>query len=92
MRTTIDGVPVLYRNVPGPMKASLLFRVGSADEQLHERGITHLVEHLTLTKAPDSVHAFNGATGPMFTQFVTAGDPEERLYGNFPEYSSYPTT
>jgi len=30
--------------------------------------------------------------GDLLVQAVTAGDPEERLYGNFPEYSSYPTT
>jgi len=30
--------------------------------------------------------------GDLLVQAVTAGDPEERLYGNFPEYSSYPAT
>jgi acyl-CoA reductase-like NAD-dependent aldehyde dehydrogenase len=30
--------------------------------------------------------------GDLLVQAVTAGDPEERLYGNFPEFSSYPAT
>jgi acyl-CoA reductase-like NAD-dependent aldehyde dehydrogenase len=30
--------------------------------------------------------------GDLLVQAVTVGEPDERLYGNFPDYSSYPTT
>jgi len=30
--------------------------------------------------------------GDLLVQAVTVGDPDERLYGNFPDYSSYPAT
>jgi acyl-CoA reductase-like NAD-dependent aldehyde dehydrogenase len=30
--------------------------------------------------------------GDLLVQAVTVGEPGERLYGNFPDYSSYPTT
>jgi acyl-CoA reductase-like NAD-dependent aldehyde dehydrogenase len=30
--------------------------------------------------------------GDLLVQAVTVGEPDERLYGNFPEYSRYPTT
>jgi acyl-CoA reductase-like NAD-dependent aldehyde dehydrogenase len=30
--------------------------------------------------------------GDLLVQAVTVGEPEERLYGNFPDYSSYPTS
>jgi acyl-CoA reductase-like NAD-dependent aldehyde dehydrogenase len=30
--------------------------------------------------------------GDLLVQAVTVGEPNERLYGNFPDYSSYPTT
>jgi hypothetical protein len=30
--------------------------------------------------------------GDLLVQAVTCGAPDERLFGNFPEYSSYPQT
>jgi acyl-CoA reductase-like NAD-dependent aldehyde dehydrogenase len=30
--------------------------------------------------------------GDLLVQAVTVGDPDERLFGNFPEYNSYPAT
>jgi acyl-CoA reductase-like NAD-dependent aldehyde dehydrogenase len=30
--------------------------------------------------------------GDLLVQAVTVGDPDERLYGNFPDYASYPAT
>ena len=73
----VDGVPVLTSNVPGPLRGVLLFRVGQADESLPTRGITHLVEHLALTATARGPHAFNGATGDVFTSFVVSGDPTD---------------
>ena len=76
-RQVIDGVPVVYADAPGPFQASLTFRVGQADETLPTRGITHLVEHLALSSTAQSPHIFNGATGSVFTSFVSVGEPEE---------------
>jgi hypothetical protein len=42
--TEVDGIPVVWSEVPGPLRAGLLFRVGQADERLVERGVTHLAD------------------------------------------------
>lgn len=44
----VDGVPVVWQHAPGPLRASLLFRVGRRDETFVTGGITHLVEHLAM--------------------------------------------
>jgi hypothetical protein len=76
--TEIDGVPVVWSDLPEPVVACLLFRVGWADEPLAWRGLTHLVEHLTLTR-PDSGPAYerNGFTGAVTTRFVMTGTLEQ---------------
>jgi predicted Zn-dependent peptidase len=74
---TIDGVRVFFREVPGPLRGGLMFRVGKADERLAQHGLSHLVEHLTLTDTPEKAHPFNAFTGPTLTSFVTVGAPEE---------------
>lgn len=43
---TRRGLRVAWLPAPGPLRARLAFRVGSADEGLSERGLTHLVAHL----------------------------------------------
>jgi predicted Zn-dependent peptidase len=79
-RTTVDGVPTFALEVPGPLRAMLIFRVGAADETLPIRGITHLVEHLAMfpimqgSPARDRV---NATVEPMRTRFMTTGTPEE---------------
>jgi hypothetical protein len=75
--TEVDGVRVLQAEAEGPLRASLLFRVGQADETLAKRGITHLIEHLALTGTARGPHAFNGFTGDLLTAFVVAGEPGE---------------
>ena len=76
--TAVDGVPVLWAEAPGPLRASLMFRVGHADEKLPWSGITHLVEHLTLfALGPKQSYEFNGAVTPNRTMFVAAGTPAD---------------
>src|SRR3954454_8065950 len=75
--TSVDRVPVLHGDREGPLRAVLLFRVGQADELLPIRGITHLVEHLALTTTGRGAHAFNGATGSIYTSFIVAGETED---------------
>lgn len=50
-RTTIDGVTTLFSPVGGRTRATLSFRVGTADEALHQRGIGHLTGHLASAAA-----------------------------------------
>ncbi|WP_153503564.1 peptidase M16 family protein [Cumulibacter manganitolerans] len=50
-RSTIDGVTTLFAPVGGRTRATLSFRVGTSDEALHERGITHLIGHLASAAA-----------------------------------------
>lgn len=45
-RSTIDQVTTLFAPVGGRTRATLSFRVGTADEPLHQRGINHLIGHL----------------------------------------------
>lgn len=76
--TSIDGVPVLWAESPGPLHASLMFRVGRADEKLPWSGITHLVEHLTLFRLGlKQDYEFNGAVTSNRTRFYAAGTPAE---------------
>ncbi|WP_380167720.1 hypothetical protein [Jannaschia sp. R86511] len=67
--TTRHGVPHVVVPAPGPVRARLLFRVGIADEPLYRRGITHLVEHLTMRavfRRPVQVEAHVGAWSTAF--------------------------
>lgn len=59
-RTEVDGVPAYWAEGDEDQRRVLLaFRVGIADEQLAWRGITHLVEHLTMHAAGGHVHDSN---------------------------------
>lgn len=73
----IDGVPVLFAQHAGPMRAGLVFRVGVADETLGRAGITHLVEHLALHRHGLADYHFNGATKAAFTHFHVQGTEQE---------------
>jgi hypothetical protein len=73
----VDGVPTLLGPTTGPTRAGLVFRVGTADETLARRGITHLVEHLALHSAGVTDLHYNGVTGAEYTSFHSEGTPEE---------------
>ncbi|MFD7445081.1 M16 family metallopeptidase [Streptomyces sp. NPDC059909] len=75
--TEVDGIRTLLAHRPGPVSAGLFFRVGSADETLATRGITHLVEHLALHRHGVGDLHYNGATAGTFTHFHVTGDPSE---------------
>jgi zinc protease len=76
--TAVDGVPVVWTESPGPMRATLMFRVGRADERLPWSGITHLVEHLALFQlGPTQRYEFNGAVTSNRTVFYATGTPAE---------------
>jgi predicted Zn-dependent peptidase len=73
----VDGVPALLAPSSGPTHAGLTFRVGQADETLARRGITHLVEHLTLHHLGMADYHYNGATGDVITTFHLQGSDDD---------------
>nr|WSX50230.1 insulinase family protein [Streptomyces sp. NBC_00974] len=75
--TTVNGVRTLLAPRPGPLTAGLLFRVGSADETLATRGITHLVEHLALHRHGLGDLHYNGTTAAAYTHFHVTGTPAD---------------
>lgn len=79
-RSTVDGVPVFWLNVPGPLRAMLMFRVGVIDETLPARGITHLVEHLAMfvpMQNADMANRMNARVELHRTRFMAAGSGDE---------------
>ncbi|SCL38323.1 Predicted Zn-dependent peptidase [Micromonospora rhizosphaerae] len=73
----VDGVPTLLAPTSGPLRAGLTFRVGTADETLPRRGITHLLEHLALAPLGLADYHFNGATASTYTSFYMQGSEED---------------
>lgn len=75
--TDIDGVRTVWGAAPGPLAASLVFRVGTADETLTTHGTTHMVEHLALYPLGQQPHYQNGSVRTTVTSFDTSGEPAE---------------
>lgn len=73
----VDGVPVVHVGAPGPVRGALCFRVGTADEPLPQRGLTHLIEHLALHGQVGPSDHRNGMTGATITQFVVSGSERQ---------------
>src|SRR5439155_980562 len=79
-RVVVDGVPVFWLEVPAPLRAMLVFRVGQVDETLPTHGITHLVEHLAMYPLMQNLEAanrINARVEPFRTRFMASGTPEE---------------
>ncbi|MGV9787177.1 insulinase family protein [Streptomyces sp. NPDC003435] len=75
--TEVDGIPTLFVQAAGPMRAGLVFRVGVADETLSRAGFTHLTEHLALYRQGVADYHYNGATKAAFTHFHVEGAEHE---------------
>ncbi|HTU73564.1 MAG TPA: insulinase family protein [Trebonia sp.] len=75
----VDGVPVLRTGgVAGRHAAGLMFRVGQFDEALPDRGVTHMVEHLTLGGHHEATYHFNASVEGRYTQYVAeSADPAD---------------
>jgi hypothetical protein len=73
-RTEIDGVPAVWANVPGPLRAGLVFRAGFADETLPQHGMTHLVEHLAAEAV--SSERLEAEVDELTTSFTVTGDSD----------------
>ena len=78
-RETIEGLPVHWAEHDGPTMASLSFRVGTADEPVALRGITHLVEHLALFELGRRPYEYNGWVEDTQTIFAAEGELDEVL-------------
>lgn len=83
-QTEIDGVPVFWADVPGPMVGMLMFGIGRAHEPAAMSGITHLTEHLALTPLAKLQHPYNGSVEGVFTNFHASGNADElgAFFGN----------
>lgn len=75
--TEIDGVRCFWADSGRPtLNAALLFRQGMADEEFHESGWLHLLEHLCLHGRGGGVLDVNGSVTPLETTFDFHGPPE----------------
>jgi predicted Zn-dependent peptidase len=72
----VDGVPVVWVQGQPPLAAALRFRVGVRDESLATSGITHLIEHLTMSTLGRRRYEHNASVDLTFTDFQVAGRPE----------------
>jgi zinc protease len=77
IRTEVDGVPTYWSPQDGDLRAGLVFRVGQADEPLARRGLTHLVEHLSLHSVGRPHDHVNGEVDATTTTFRADGTAEE---------------
>ena len=76
-RTDWGGIPVLWAEAPAPFIGALMFRVGRADETLRTSGLTHLVEHLALSKFERGPYDYNGRVEAAIAAFWASGEPDE---------------
>ena len=73
----VDGVPLLWADLPGVPRAGLSVRVGVADEPLVLRGISHLMEHLALHGLGRPGDHSNGHVDLTETSFHARAEPVE---------------
>jgi zinc protease len=78
-RIQVGEVPVFLAEAPAPYQAGLLFRVGTVDEPLPRRGLTHLCEHLALSSFRPPEHVFNGFVTYNCTHFVMQGSTDDAV-------------
>jgi len=76
-RWVLGGVPVFQAEVPGRVRAMLMFRVGHVDEPLHMAGVTHLIEHLALSGLGEQPYEYNGSVDQTHTCFVASGTADQ---------------
>lgn len=72
-QTEIDGVPTFYGDSAGVFTAGIGFRCGYVDESLPSRGITHLLEHLSLHGLQSPTLSINGHVDTTTTWFYAQG-------------------
>lgn len=73
----LDGIPLFHLPAAGATTISLQFRVGTADESVPQRGMTHLAEHLLLSPIMGDFESINGTTESLRVSFHARGTPAE---------------
>jgi hypothetical protein len=73
----VGGIPCFIEDRGGPLLFGMTFRVGYADEAMTTRGLTHLVEHLSLFEASSARLPVNGSVAATETNLMVRGTPEE---------------
>jgi predicted Zn-dependent peptidase len=78
-RGSLNGLTILQcDSATGWNTAALVFRVGRFDETLAATGITHLIEHLSLSARPKASYQFNAEVSGRFTSFfMESADPAD---------------
>src|SRR4051794_32605369 len=80
-RAELSGIPLFTGPMPDgarhPATASIMFRVGRADEPLPRFGTTHLVEHLAMFGVGELDHPANAMVDDTRTAFYASGEPHE---------------
>ncbi|WP_144122795.1 hypothetical protein [Catellatospora sichuanensis] len=70
----LDGVAVTWQDLPGDVKASLVFGVGARDEDVDRIGLNHLVQMLVLEAVSTEA---DQSTSLLDTAFTASGTPAE---------------
>ena len=84
-RAEIDGIPVVWSDTTGgPFVAALAFRVGRTDEPLPQAGISHIVEHLALSRLGMQEYDHNGFVDATRTVFHSVGLARRRRSNSWP--------
>jgi hypothetical protein len=78
-QTEVGGVPCFWADAPAPFTATLVFRVGRADETLPTAGITHLAEHILMPASPPRELERNARVEDIFAVFWASGTPTRAL-------------
>jgi hypothetical protein len=78
-RTEVAGIPCFWGEAPPPFTATLVFRVGRADETLATSGITHICEHLLMPAAPPRDLDRNARVEDSFAVFWATGNERRVL-------------
>lgn len=73
----VDGVPVFWSPMDGPVVAVLHFDGGMSVEAPSQRGIQHLIEHLVLTGVGAQAYDYNGSVDLRRVAFSVRGEADE---------------
>lgn len=77
-QTAVDGVPVLWDEIPGDPTATLIFGVGMRDTRVEAAGISHLIEHLVMDRAGRQSARVNATSSNDSTMFFASGSAQAR--------------
>jgi hypothetical protein len=78
-QTEVAGIRCFWGAAPPPYTATLVFRVGRADETLATSGITHLSEHLLMPAEPPRELDRNARVENLFAVFWAHGTERRAL-------------